>query len=156
MTTKSKRRPSKLTELQAGFVDAKMHGLSDNAATLEAGGTNSSLLARSNTVKEELARAREEISDLTTLKRLDVIEGIMDGIGLARVQADAGNVIKGWVEIAKILGHYAPDVKRVELTIKEDRIQTHLRSLPMDELLKIASGESTAAITVDGSYHEVS
>ncbi len=136
------RRPSALTEKQSLFVDAKLEGTSNYAAAIAAGTapSNSSSVAASKRVKEEIARARAEITDLTTLRRLDVIEGIMEGIGMARFMADPGVLIKGWVEIAKILGHYAPEVKRIEITTSQARIRTKYEALSDEDLLAIAEG----------------
>ena len=133
----SKNRPrSELTENQAAYVDAVLTGQPVTAAV-----TNPTLTARSETVKAELARARAELADLTTLKRVDVIEGILDGINVARTMADGGNIIRGWTEIAKILGHYAPEVKTVNLNINQQRARSKLESLTDEELLAIAEGK---------------
>lgn len=132
------------------FVNAVMEGKSRHQAAVAAGYPNSTGFDRSTAVKEEIARARAEVSDLTTLKRLDVIEGIMDGVQIARLQADAGNVIKGWTEIAKILGHYAPEVKQVNLTIGQERLLHKFQALSTEDLLAIAEGA-----VIDGEAAEI-
>lgn len=137
MTTKTKnRRPSKLTDIQQDYVDAKLTGVPVPDSV-----TNPTLTARSETVKAEIARARQEVADLTTLKRLDVIEGILDGINTAKFMSDAGNIIRGWTEIAKILGHYAPEVKKVEVTVGQARLRSQFEMMSDEELLAISEGK---------------
>ena len=128
---------TKLSALQQTAVDAVMTG-----APMPAEVTNPSLMLRSETVKQEIARARAEISDATTLKRLDVVEGILDGIGVARMMSDGGNVIRGWVEISKILGLAVPETKTINLNVTSQRLRTKFEALSDAELLEIMEGEA--------------
>ena len=134
------RPRSAVTEKQAKFVEAKLHGLSDNAAAQAAGLANGTNASRSPTVKEQLAAARRWLTDTTQITRLDVIEGVIDGIECARMQGDAGNVIKGWTEVGKILGHYAPEVKKVELSLGQSQLLAKFEALSDADLLAIAEG----------------
>lgn len=131
------RRSSALTESQTAYVDAKMTNSPVPPVV-----SNPTHTSRSKTVQEEIARARAEISDVTTLKRLDCIEGILDGINTAKFMADGGNIIRGWTEIAKILGHYAPEVKKIEVTHSQARLRTVYEALSDEQLLAIANGEA--------------
>lgn len=134
------RARSKVTELQADFVEAKMAGLSDAAAAAAVGGSNGAQMAKSHTVREQLENARRWLTDTTQIKRLDVIEGVIDGIEMARMQGDSANVIRGWTEVGKILGHYAPEVKRIELSTDHARMRSKFESLSDEELLAIQEG----------------
>lgn len=140
LLTKHKRPRSSLTEKQRLFVDAKMKGLKNTDAAKEAGATNGTLLSRSEVVKVELEKARAEMRDLTKITRLEIIEGFMDGINIARVQADAANVIKGWSEIARVLGLAAPEVHKIELTLGQQRLRSKLEALSDAELLAVQEG----------------
>ena len=138
----AKHKKSALTENQAAYVEAVMTGQSVTAAV-----QNPTLTSRSETVIAELARVRAEITDLTTLKRLDVLEGMMRGIQIAEMVADAGNVIRGWAEIAKILGHYAPEVKQINLNVNQQRLRSKFEELSDEDLLAIAEGR-----TIEGEF----
>lgn len=140
LLTKHKRARSSLTEKQKLFVDAKMKGKKDKHAAQEAGATNGTLLSRSEVVKAELEKARAEMRDLTKITRLEVIEGFMDGINIARTQADAANVIKGWSEIARVLGLAVPEVHKIELTVNQQRLRSKLEALSDAELLALQEG----------------
>lgn len=134
------RPRSELTPKQAAFVNAKMLGHSNNAAAAEAGYSTPHAPAVSTTVQEQLAAARRWLTDTTQIRRLDVIEGIIDGIEMARHLGDPNAVIKGWVEVGKILGHTAPEVKVTHMTVNQMNIQSKFQSMSVEELLAISEG----------------
>ena len=134
------RPRSKVTEKQELFIEAKVHGLNDLQAAKAAGSSTANGFTNSVTVREQLAAARRWLTDTTQIKRLDVIEGVIDGIEMARMQGDSANVIKGWCEVGKILGHYAPEVKRLELSTDHARMRSKFESLSDEELLAISEG----------------
>ena len=67
----------------------------------------------------------------------------MDAIQIARMNADPTAMIKGWSEVGKILGHYAPEVKKVELSVGQQRLQSKYEAMTDEELLEIAEGRVT-------------
>ena len=141
------RKPSAITEKQEKFVDAKMLGLNDKQAVLSAG---LSSVPSAIAVRDQLAAARRWLTNATQITRLDVIEGVIDGIEMARMQGDAGNVIKGWTEVGKILGHYAPEVKKIELSMEQGRLRSKFEALTDEELLAIQEGR-----VIDGDCTEI-
>ena len=145
------RPKSKLTEQQEKYVDGVMTGKSKNKSAKDAGYPNSTAPDRSETVKHEIAAARAQISDLTTLKRLDVIEGIMESISCARMMSDPAGMRQGWVEIGKILGVYAPEVKQVNLTMGQERLLSKFQAMSTEDLLAIATGR-----VIDGEATQIS
>ena len=101
-------------------------------------------------IRHQLQAARSWLTNTTQITRLNVIEGFIDGIEMARMQGDSGNVIKGWVEVGKVLGHYAPEVKRIELTMDQGRLKSKFEGLSDSELLAIQQGR-----VLDGEFSEV-
>lgn len=144
------RKASRVTEQQEKFVDAKMLGANDRQAALAAGQPSASNFTNAVSVREQLAAARRWLTDTTQIKRIDVIEGVIDGIEMARMQGDAANVIRGWTEVGKILGHYAPEVKKIELTMNQGRLKSKFEALSDEELLAITEG-----MVIDGSCTEI-
>ncbi len=144
------RPRSKLTEQQETYVNGVMEGKSKNKAAVAAGYPNSTAPDRSEKVKLEIAEARAKISDLTTLKRLDVIEGIMESISCARMMSDPAGIRQGWVEIGKILGVYAPEVKQVNLTMGQERLLSKFQVMSTEDLLAIATGR-----VIDGEATQI-
>lgn len=138
MTTR--RKPSAISERGEAFVEAKMAGMNDFAAAKATGyvNPNPSQIA---SIRQQLTVARNWLASTTQISRLNVIEGIIDGIEMARMQGDSGNVIKGWTEVGKILGHYAPEVKRVELSVDQAATLSKLSALSDEELLRLSQQE---------------
>ena len=135
------RARSKVTDQQAKYVEGVLAGKPKTRAAVDAGYRDAQLVETSETVKRELALAREQMTDLSKITRLTTIDGILDGIALARMQGDAGNVIKGWTEIAKIQGHYAPEVKTINVNMNSQRLRSKFEALSDEELLAIQNGQ---------------
>lgn len=133
-----------LTEKQATYVDSILEGKSKSDAARAAGSTpnNKHALERSKTVQEALATARAELEDISTLRRVDVLEGIMESIDMARTMAEPATMISGWKEIAKIMGYYAPETKRIELSTEQANVQKKLEMLSDQELLEMLQKRS--------------
>ncbi len=142
---------SKVTEQQQKYVDGIMEGKSKNRAAKDAGYLSAQGPEKSETVRAEIEVARTQIKDLTTLKRLDIIDGIMDSISCARMMSDPAGIRQGWVEIGKILGLYAPEVKQINLTIGQERLLSKFQALSLEELLAIAEGKTV----IDGNCSTV-
>ena len=124
--------------------------MNDKAAKAAAGilaTTNPNMVA---SIRDQLTAARRWLTNTTQITRLDVIEGVIDGIEMARMQGDSGNVIKGWTEVGKILGHYAPEVKKIELSMEQGRLRSKFEALSDEELLAIQEGA-----VLDGEYTKV-
>lgn len=137
-----------LTAKQQKIVEAKLEGKTDFGAVRAVGHTgNSSAAARTEEVKQALAIARSEITSQTTLTRLDVIDGILDAIQLARLAAEPASMIQGYDKLAKIMGFYAPETIKVEVSVSQERLRQKMESMSDEDLLRMAEGH-----TVDGEF----
>jgi hypothetical protein len=133
------RRPvKKPSKKQEAFVEAKMLGMNDHAAALSVGADDS--IAGTVAVREQLVAARRWLTDVSQIKRLDVIEGIIDGIEMARHLGDPGSVIKGWVEVGKLLGYANVETKITNLTINQMQIRSKFESMPLEDLVAVMEG----------------
>lgn len=139
---RAKRKPSVLTEKQEALKEALLDGKTQaEAATIAGYSPNSEPgMLLTPTVKEHLARARQELSDACQIRRVDIIEGIQDAIMLARAVEDPASMIRGFSEMAKILGLYAPEVKKVEVSVSQRRLQSKFVAMPDEDLLAMAEG----------------
>ena len=143
------RTPSEITLQQETFANAVLEGSNLSNAARAAGIPIASAgnVLRTNQVQMLIEEARREISNITTLKRIDVMNLFLEAIDMARTMADPANMINGADKIAKMLGYYAPETKRLELTMDQNLLQNKLRSLSDDELADLASSRATV---VDG------
>lgn len=138
----SRRESNILLPAQQTFVDGVLDGLTNQAAAELAGRQNGAQMASVPKIQEEIAKARELISDATLLRRVDTINGILDAIQMAKLISDPTAVIRGWVEIGKILGHYAPEVREVHVSMGQARIKHQLEAMSDEDLLRL-SDEAT-------------
>ena len=134
-----------LTTMQAAFVDAALEG-KDNVAAARAAGyaspdRNGEKVSRSTAVQLALRDARDELSSAAQIGRADVLDGFMEAINMARLAADPQAMIKGWTEVGKMLGYYAPEVKKLEITGNQKRLQSKFEAMSDEDLLKVIEGE---------------
>ena len=148
-----KRKPSAVNPRHKKVVDAVMEGATESDA-LRAGGyhpVGGRNVMRKEEVQDMLAEARAEVEDLTTIKRLDVLNIFMEAIDMARTLADPGQMINGADKVAKMMGYYAPEKKLVELSVGQNVLQAKFQQMTDEELLEIAAGR---AKVVDGEVLE--
>jgi hypothetical protein len=139
----ARAKSSVLNDSQEQFVDGIMNGMTPAAAAkLIEGNKNGAMMMNVPKVQAEIAKARQQIEDVTLLRRVDTIDGILDGIQMAKMLGDPANVIKGWVEIGKILGHYAPEVKKIQLSDEDSRLRHRLTSMSDEELYRLSRGQT--------------
>lgn len=89
----------------------------------------------------EAARAHE--AEYWQLQKRDVIEALLGAIAMAKTQVNPGAMIRGLVEIAKMLGYYAPEKVQVEVSDDAERLAAKFEAMSDAELL---------AIIVRGTY----
>src|SRR5574337_1115622 len=110
-----------LTPRQAKFVDEYL--VDGNGARAAVAAGYSARCARELAyetltyphVRAALAARRAEDSQRLQIERQDVIAGLLEGIQMARERRDGGTMIRGWAEIGKLLGYYAPERRQVEV-----------------------------------------
>ena len=155
MTRKTKATPTTaerpksilLTEMQAAYVDNLLVGKDPKEAASAAGYAHPAILRnaplKSDAVRQALAEARSELSSAAQITRADVIDGFMEAINIARLAADPTAMIKGWSETAKVLGLYAPEIKKIEMTNNQRRLQNKYEAMTDEELVRIIEGTAT-------------
>lgn len=146
--TAERQKSIVLTERQDAFVDGILKGKDRNVAARDAGYVDKndgralpSVAEKQVNIQRALREARDELSSAAQIRRADVIDGIMEGINMARLAADPATMIKGWTEVGKILGHYAPEVKKIEVTDNQKRLQSKFTAMTDEELLKVIEGQ---------------
>jgi|SRR6187551_1452239 len=149
--TPKKSRPGSdiLSDREQVFVDNIMSGMPPTTAALMSN-TTPGYTQHLPRVQAEVARARQEVEDVTLLKRLDTINGILEAIQMAKLISDPTAMIRGWVEIGKILGHYAPEVKEIRITGDQAKLRRQLEDLTDEELYEIANKQ-----VVDAEFTDV-
>jgi phage terminase small subunit len=80
----------------------------------------------------EAARARE--AEYWRLQKREVIAALLGTIKMAKEQANPAAMIRGLVEIAKMLGYYAPEVVKVPLSEDAERLRQRYEAMSDEEL----------------------
>lgn len=102
---------------------------------------------RKEDVQNYLAEARKELSDASTLKRVDVLDILMEAIDMARTLADPAQMINGADKVAKMMGFYAPETLKLEVEGNHNVLASKFKALTDAELYEIAAGR---AKVIDG------
>lgn len=136
------RTESVLTDKQKDFADAKLLGATTAQAMRDAGyaPSNIDMEKRNAEVAAYIAEARRGIMDASTLTRLDVIQGILDAIQDAKTMAEPATMIAGYAQLAKIMGYYTPEVKKLDITINGARVRHKMETMTDEELLQLSEG----------------
>ena len=150
---KPEREPSVvLKPTHKAVAEALLDGETIRAAAEAAGVTERTAYNVKNAtdVREYLDKNRSELSNALQINRGEIVAGMMEAIDLAKLIADPGSMIRGYTEIAKMLGLYAPEVKEVHITMGQRAIANKYEAMSDEDLLKIAEGN-----VVDGEFTHV-
>ena len=93
------------------------------------------LQARQGALAEELRITRQ-----------GVVQGLLEAVDMGRVQQNPGAMVGALREVAKMLGFYAPAVKRVELCSPRSGPYQHLARWTDAQLLDAISTGNTVAL----------
>ena len=142
-----------LTQKEHDFLNAIEMGLTTTQAVKRAGYKNTSILGdllKKPHIASRMKDIRENIANENKMTRDKVMEGIAEAIDMAKLMGDPQSMIRGWSEVAKMCGYYAPEKKELKLSVGARRLKTEFESLPQEELLKLASEEDA----IDGEFWE--
>lgn len=129
-----------LTARQLRWVDEFLVDGNATAAAVRAGYSERSArsIAHENMTKPALqavlAERRGEVANRLQITREGVIQGLLDAVHLAKEQANPAGMVAGLREIGKMLGYYAPEVKRVELSSDSRGLISRFEGLSDQEL----------------------
>ena len=147
----------KLTKKQKGYADGVTKGLSQERSAIMAGASTDSVQAfeASRDVQQEIKRIRAEVIKNTGVTREEIVDMFMEAAGFARLMGDPMGMIAAARELGKMLGHYAPEVKKTLHGIDAAQLKKALKDMNDDELYKLAhakviDGEFTATTAVPG------
>ncbi len=136
-----------LNAKQSRFIDEYMVDLNGAAAAERSGyskKTSRSIACELLTKPDLQAVLRERQAALAEeihITRQGVIQGILEGIEMARTEKLPGLIIRGYTELARMLGYFEPEVKRVKLTAGQGKMEHNLVLKSDAELLAlIAAG----------------
>jgi len=141
-----------LTEKQKGYIENVTKGISKDRSAIMAGATSDNVpyFEASPLVKDELARIRKEVIENTGVTKEQVVGMFMEAANFARILGDSMGLISAARELGKMLGHYAPEVKKIEKSIDKNELRKALKDMNDEDLYKLAN-----ARTIDGTAESV-
>jgi hypothetical protein len=148
----TERNPyTSLTILQRQYVEARLQGLTKSAASRAAGipPQQGSLYEKNPRVREAIRYLiKESTKSVDELTKSDVLTGMMDAVNAS---ATASELVMAWREVGKLLGHYEPERKILEI---HDYSKDELKTLSDEDLLRLSGGKIRDAIE-DAEYEEL-
>jgi len=130
---------------QARFVQEYLIDRNGAAAAVRAGyspRTARSIAHELLTFPDIAAAVREgeaQVAREADISRRKVLDGLQEAIDLARAKRDAGGMIAGWREIAKLCGYYAPERLELQLSAGAAALQHELEYMSDAELAKLVA-----------------
>lgn len=142
---------SHLTQAEATFVyNVEVLGLPvKKAADLAGLGMH---LAMRTHVAEARKITRREVQGQAQFTREDVLAGVHDAIGRARLLAEPSTEIKGWEVIARLLG--LEEAKKIDINLRESvaATQSGLSRLTDEQLMQLVP---ESRLIIDAEFYEV-
>lgn len=130
-----------LTDQQKAFVKHVLQGKGPVIAARMAGyaqpEAQGPVILKSPKVQQAIQSLYRKHEKAADMDRKKVLDGFLDAIDMAKIQADAGTMVAGWREIGRLCGYYAPEVKKIEVSISAKRVMDQLETLSDDDLLKM-------------------
>lgn len=136
-----------LTSRQAKFVLHFLVSGNGTRAAIEAGFSPASArvtahrLLTKAAVRAAIAARQGVDARRLEIERQDVIQGLLEGVAAAKSQANPAAMIAGWREIGKMLGFYAPEVRRVEVGPRHGGLLARFGAMTDAELAAFAAAE---------------
>ncbi len=129
-----------LTQQQKLFVEHWAKGDSKGSAALKAGYNDESpgyRLCRQPNVLAAYREEKKKYEAAADMDRKQVMEGLKEGIDMARMQSDPATMITGWKTIGQMCGYFAPVETRLKIDVTGNVTMSRLSALSDAELLEL-------------------
>lgn len=93
-------------------------------------------------VKAAIALKKQELAQQYELDKSSVVRELLSAVEIARNKLDAGNMIRAWREVSKLLGFYDSEGTVIVARAENNALKTKLEALSDDELVLIINGET--------------
>lgn len=145
----------KLDPKREQYAQLRAKGLGKQAAAVSAGyADHSGAGAQAEESVEVAERIRELQTEAATnagVTKEMVAEGLKAAAAIAQTQGDATGMVAAWKELGRMLGYYAPEVKKIQKSINQKDLRKALEDMSDEELLRLSRGR-----VIDGQFTRVS
>jgi hypothetical protein len=144
---------ARLNPQERAYVDARLLGLTPHQAAARANFAHPEVAwpiqEAKPAVSAAIAAGFEEAKQKFQVTREEVVDGIREGIDIAKLASDAASVIRGWSEIARICGLVAPQQTQVKVDVTTQMLlPSQYQELSDAELLRLVDKQRT----LEGEY----
>lgn len=146
-------KTSTLTLKQSRFINEYMVDMNGAAAAERAGYSKktSRAIAAENLakpyIKAELQARGAALARELEITRQGVVKGFMDAFEMAKADRQPSTMVSSMAAVAKLLGLYAVETKRVQLTVGQDAVHANFAMMSDAQLLALI--EQGAAATAE-------
>lgn len=141
----------KLSPRQQEYIENRARGLDRQQSAVLAGYADHNdaggQVEESTDVQQELARIRAETAKDAGITKDMVAGGLKRAADMAQTMADPVGMVAAWRELGKLLGFYAPAVKKIEKGINRKDLLAAMDQLSDEELLQLSRGK-----VIDGEF----
>jgi len=138
-----KRRRRELSKQQAIYVAKRATGASKQQSAIFAGYSDvekaGDSVEASTVVQTELAKARADTARTVEVTKEDIAFMLAEAYAMAKLMADPQAMVRAAAELGKMLGHYAPEVKKHLLGMDQET-KDAIKQLSDHDLLRLARG----------------
>lgn len=89
-------------------------------------------------IQAAIEAKQRDLAQEYELDKRGVITELLDAVAVAKNNLDAGNMIRAWLEIAKILGINTPEIQKIEIKAGNEALRAQYEAMSDDQLLSIA------------------
>lgn len=136
---------------QNAYVTNRARGLNREASAIlagyPAGQEAGKQVEEQPSVAAELARVRAAMAIDSGVTKEQIVDMLVDAAGLAKLMADPAGLVAAARELGKLLGFYAPEVKKVLHGMDKDQVRQALADMSDDDLFKLANSR-----TLEGDF----
>lgn len=134
-----------LTAKQKAFVTEWAKGETILSAGIRAGysdaGKMAYKMARDPAILKLYHAEKALYEQAAQMTRKKVMDGLLEGVEMAKTLAEPASVIAGWREIGKMCGYYEPVKRQIDINFSGDVTVRRLEALSDHDLLKLVKGE---------------
>lgn len=145
-----------MTDQQKQFIEHVLKGDPPQLAARKAGYQSPKQQAytilKSPKMQAAIRFCYHKYGQAAQMTRKRVMDGLLEAIEMAKLQADAGNMVNGWREIGRMCGYYAPEVKKIDISVTTRRVVDQLETLSDDALLEMVENSGQ---TIEGTAEKV-
>ena len=144
-----------LTEQQRQFVLNWASGESISVAAVKAGFNDNSSYAYRMAAQPSILAAyhaeKVKYEASADMSRKKVMEGLLDGIELAKLEGSSASVIQGWKTVGQMCGYFEPVKHRIEVSVTGAITLDRINQLSDEELIKMIEAGTQAMLPAPDS-----